>query len=57
MIYCISIANTRISSGGAIHVKKSKLEQVICFIKGCRKSYFENIFLSDNLNVTVCHLS
>ena len=51
MIYCFSIANTRISLAGAIHVTESKLEQVIC-----RKSYFENIFLTDNFNVTVCHL-
>jgi len=57
MIYCISIANTRICSAGAIHVTKSKLEQVICFIKDCRKAYFENIFLTDNINDTVCHLS
>jgi len=57
MIYPISIANTRISSAVAIHVTKSKLEQVICFIKDSRKSNFENIFLTNNLNVTVCYLS
>ena len=57
MIYSISFANTRISSAGAIHVTKSELKQVTCYIQCCRKSYLENIVLTDNLNVTVCHLS
>jgi len=29
-MYCSSIANTRITSVGAIHITKSKVPQIIC---------------------------
>jgi len=34
-----------------------QIEIKYSFNKGCRRSCFENIFLTDNLNVTINHLS